>query len=104
MTEADDLLLQFFGGYFHQDLDLMYSDPEEAFKSYLADHSVEEINALIGALEGLLHAVTDDRALELKLLRSFGCAYDPGSAGMTYRQWLESITSKGREEIARRRA
>lgn len=93
MTERsgrDELLFQFFAGYFHQDWDADGAASwQEVASDFVAVSSVEEVRALREALVSWLAETV--RGEHPGLFTAFGCYYDPTPDGLTERAWVERI-------------
>lgn len=101
MTERsarDELLFQFFGGYFHQDWDVDASSWEEVVAMFVRASSAEEVRALREALVAWLEGAA--RVGQASLFTELGCYYDPAADGLTEREWVERIVGELSREVA----
>src|SRR5690348_14757666 len=93
MTARDERLIQFFGGYFHQDWDIegasSWRDVIAQYAKQVPAPQVQQIS------EDLRDWLTDSAADENENLPpAFACDYDTRSEGMTDRQWVQQVVNE----------
>jgi hypothetical protein len=89
-THAYPALLQFFGGYLHQDWADEFSSPEQAIAAFINQEPVEARRAAQQELADLIPRVP---SLEdpVRVLMDLGSYYDPTADGHTVAGWLEHV-------------
>lgn len=93
MTPDSDILLQFFGAYFHEDWDTDHPDWQSVVQSYREHATSEDVNRVIQAINALLETTPEDNKLGSRMFQEFGCYYDPrsGYGGLPYHEWLQDL-------------
>ena len=89
-NERDDRLRQFFGAYFHQDLDIEGATTwQDVLSQFLSENTSPRARAVRDGLRSWL----DDTAAEdaQNLPSHFCCDYDPVPDGLSERRWVEQI-------------
>jgi hypothetical protein len=92
-------LQQLLGAYFHQDWDLEGDDWPAIVRKYRSDVSAAEAAAAASEIEQLIADGDSDSILADRLLREFGCYYDPRPdlGGPLPREWLIQLAAALRE-------
>jgi CdiI immunity protein len=86
-------LMQFFGGYFHQDWVDEFYTPDDAIAAFQVGASPESLCSIREELNRLLlvqHNLEDQQSI----LRKVGCYYDPTTDGIPIIDWLEEVRVK----------
>jgi hypothetical protein len=87
-------LVQFLGGYFHQDFLLDYGNPNAAIEAYLAESPLESILSACKELERIIPLLEQMDKPETFLWQTLGCYYDPKADGLTVVDWLNQVRKK----------
>ena len=85
---------QLFGCYFHQDWTDEFDCDDAAFQAIIASEPKEQLLAGVREIDALLAASLPEGELRSLMTESAGCYFDPGSAGLTYEQWLKLVRQK----------
>ena len=96
-NNTHELLLQFFGGHFHQDCLLDADSPEAIVAEYIEDtktYSNEQILILSKAICEYAGRFETDRELENGLYHECGCFYMPSGEGRSAKEWLASLVKQ----------
>ena len=91
MNAGENLLYQFFSGYFHQDWRISGSTWQQVVDTFVNENPQHNIKAVHDELRRWLGAVADDRELAWKLTSVFACDYDPVPGGQSVREWLKEL-------------
>jgi hypothetical protein len=88
-----------FGAYFHQDWDAEGDGWPALVRNYRRDVSLADAAAAADEIEALLAEGDSEAALAERLVREFGCYYDPRPdlGGPALRTWLAQVASALRE-------
>lgn len=81
------------GTYFHQDYDTEAPTPLGVVEMFRADETDQAVAELLTDIETAISGDRSDEALEEIWLRQCGAMYDPGTDGLTFREWFESMRS-----------
>lgn len=102
MSDLDrERLIQFFGGYFHQDWALDAADYNAVIDLYIADMPEKDaLHTLAAQLDALSDAYATDADLETALLRDFYCNFAPSGTGLSARSWVRGIAERLRAASA----
>ena len=93
-------LKNLFSCYFHQDMDLEYSDVESALKAYVMENSNDSISlALLGICE-LRKENYDEKYLNEFICRKLGSSYYYQADNMTGKQWLNYVDNTIKKYLA----
>ena len=84
-------LVQFFGGYFHEDWDLEAATPVGVVAASVNANPKMKAE-VAAAIRSLLAELRTDSELGHALFHDFGCYYDPEADGLTARAWLTAVT------------
>ncbi len=84
-------LYQLFGGYFHQDWKLEYSDWPEAVSAFRDEAPPHLREDAVAEIARILAAGLDEQALDRVLYPGLECNFLPGARGLTSRAWLEAV-------------
>lgn len=86
-------LEQLLGCYLHQDWLDEFDDDAAALQSILEAEPKDQVAAGVGEIDALLNADLAEIELRTILVDQVGCYYNPGSEGLTYKQWLGRVRS-----------
>ena len=90
MSDRNETLRQFFGGYFHQDWNLDGAGSwQDVVRQFVKENPVSRVLAVRDALRSWLKE-TEASPLQ-SLPAAFACDYSPRSDGFTDREWVEQI-------------
>lgn len=92
--KIQELLEQFFAGYFNQDWQSDAEDPRGIVALYIADASEEERRILSESILEYASQFKDDAELEEKLFSELGAFYMPSADGLTAHAWLQSVAAQ----------
>jgi hypothetical protein len=84
-------LVQFLGGYFHQDFIDDYGTPDNAIKAFLSENSPETVQAVCRELDEVIPLVEQMDNPNDFLYRVIGCFYYPQADGFTVVEWLRHV-------------
>ena len=87
-------LVQFFGGYFHQDWLEEFSDPEAAVAAFFSGASTEAIRSACDELSQAVLLARQGTEDPQRFLYELGCYYDPAANGLAVSDWLEQVRKK----------
>jgi hypothetical protein len=92
MNVSDELLHQFFGGYFHQDWGLEASVWQDVINRFAHDSQLADLTLVAERIEHLLVESKSDEEL-FHVVQDLGCYYCAGShAGL--RSWLKLLAQE----------
>jgi hypothetical protein len=86
-------LLQFFGGYLHQDWDMDYPDVDAAIDAAIVE-SPDRLVLVAHQLDELLAAVSTEDEAETAVNELTGWGYYPPGNGRTWRGWLAEVRAR----------
>jgi hypothetical protein len=87
---------QFFGAYFHQDWMLDEPDDDAVVARYVRDTaSSDNVRELANAIDELVAAIPDDRALERVVVGKLGCSYVTDNR----RAWMRDVARRLRHHV-----
>ena len=86
-----DALEQLLGCYLHQDWPDEFDSDASALQAMVAIEPRPQISAGIDEINHLLDAELSENDLRLILNDQVGCHFEPGSAGLSYREWLAKV-------------
>lgn len=90
---AIDNLVQFFGGYFHQDFFHDAGTPEQVVRQFVSEgYSQDEIRMLAREIALYADSKKDDVSAEVDLFRELHCYYSPSMEGLGARSWLRHLS------------
>lgn len=84
-------LLEFFGGYFHQDWDLEDANPDDVIRRFQSSEPRENVEAVIDELNTLLSSNLNEEELQTGLLLDLQCCYDPRVDWADTTSWLKHV-------------
>ncbi len=84
-------LFQLFGGYFHQDWTLDYSDPTTAIAGFKTEAEPQVCQAAIAELSDLLTLHLGEDDIERVLYPGLECNYLPMVDGIAMSEWLATV-------------
>ena len=90
-------LLQFFGGYFHQDWDIEAATADGVLDIFNRTHSLDQRLRIADLIDTLTAEIHDDQLLEHTLFSELGCDYLPEADAMSVRSWLRYVSVRLRE-------
>lgn len=86
-----EALVQFFGGYFHQDWDLDHPTGEDVLRGFLAESTKSRVQLVQRELAGLMSRDMNEDDLGRMLFTELHCYYDPRPNGLSFRAFLQKI-------------
>ena len=86
-------LTNFFAGYFHQHWTYDHNSSDEVVEQFMRDAPREDIDRLRALILKMLDSDRDNEEMDISLFRDFGCGFLPSGAGLTVKEWLQSIVS-----------
>ena len=92
-------LFQLFGGFFHQDYDLMVDINEEEslvkqfIQAYVKGSNKDSIESAINELKQIVYKQFSEDLLETEVYERLGIEIDPEFHGYTYQGFLEAVLS-----------
>jgi len=91
LADSDEFeqLRRLFGGYFHQDYDLMYDDEDGVLRGYVEEHLPQDVVSTLRALDKLLAFGLTDHDLRDALF-ALGSDYAAADTNV----WLRSLRAK----------
>jgi len=90
-----ELLVNFFSAYFHEDWPCEAKTPEEVVTAYAKGTvSDEKIGILCKAILEFSRRFDDEKELEEKLFSELGCYYTPSADGLSPKEWLKRVVSQ----------
>jgi hypothetical protein len=93
-TQEFPTLVQFFGGYFHQDWVDEFSDPEAAIAAFVSGASTDAIRSACDELSRAVLLARQGAEGPQRFLHELGCYYDPAADGLAVPDWLEWVRKK----------
>ena len=93
------LLLDFFGGYFHEDWPCEAESPQAVVAGYMRSATTHDILSLSQAIRDYSRNFASDGELEDRLFNDLGCYYRPSEQGMSARAWCNAIA----DQLSRKR-
>lgn len=84
---------EFLGCYFHQDWPCDDESAIAVIERYLSEWPRDEVLAVIEEIGQLLEEVRNEADLRAAVLK-LGSYYEVGADGLTYREWLESVSKR----------
>ncbi|MCQ9379746.1 contact-dependent growth inhibition system immunity protein [Methyloversatilis sp. XJ19-49] len=93
MINEYENLKNFLAGYFHQDW--LYDDESAiaVVERYLSEWPRDEVLVVIEEIGQLLEEVKNEADLRAAVLK-LGSYYEVGADGLTYRDWLKSVSER----------
>lgn len=93
MINEYEKLKDFLAGYFHQDW--LYDDESAiaVVERYLSEWPRDEVLVVIEEIGQLLEEVKNEADLRAAVLK-LGSYYEVGADGLTYRDWLKSVSER----------
>jgi CdiI immunity protein len=88
-----EMLMQFFGGYFHQDWDLDALNPDAVISEFCGTATSKEKLSLSRGITKYVASINNDQELDSRLFQELACYYEPEKDGCTTRACLEHVTS-----------
>lgn len=93
MTDKFPNLGEFLGCYFHQDWTCDDESAIAVVDRYLREWPNEEVQAAVKEIRQLLEEAENEAELRAAVLK-LGSYYEVGADGLTYREWLESVSER----------
>lgn len=82
------VLAQLLGCYLHQDWSEEFDSDIAALQAARDCEPQEHVMAGVAELDSLLAGEFSDEELRAILVREIGCYFNPGSTGLTWKDWL----------------
>lgn len=89
-----EVLGQLLGCYFHQDWPDEFDSDDSVFQMIVNCETEEQLTAGVKEIDALLASSLSELELGELLLSRAGCYFDPGSIGLTLREWLKLAREK----------
>ncbi len=92
-ASGDERLQQFIGGYFHQDWNVDFESEDDAIHTFRTDVGPQDVQALVRAIEDLIHLGLSNAALTQRLY-DMGLAFQPTGADGSALGWLRELRAR----------
>ena len=90
MNQSYPALVQFFGGYFHEDWPLEAASWEEVVEIFLKAVDRDTLVSVRDELDRLRSHAPDEESIGNALFE-LGCCYAPSGGGLTSNEWLDLV-------------